>query len=166
MRASYDTGPGWPSVLGLVASLAAAVFFQGLIDGASGEWSVNIVLITLFVWSIRRPGMASPLLLVLVGVLQGLITGAPMGVWAIAYCVAFAIARDREAEGGGELAALSVRFALLAAIAHGAAWAAGSAALGVPAGVWSLIIDAGLTIVLFPVFGWAFARRRERSAFS
>lgn len=166
MRSTYDTGPAWPGLLALAASLAAAVFFQGLIDGASAGGAVNIVLIALFIWSIRRPGLVSPLLLLLVGVLQGLVTGAPMGVWAIAYLIAFAIARDREAEGGGEILTLSVRFALLTVIAHGAAWLAGSAALGALAGVWALILDAGLTIVIFPVFGWAFARRRERSAFS
>ena len=169
MRASMDRQPPWLALAGFVLSLLAALAIQAaaarLLDGAG--LFPNLVLIALFIWSIRRPWYLAPPVLLLVGLIQDLFTGGPFGIWALAYIIAFAVARDRETDGAGaEVGPLAARFAALAAIAQLVAWAAGSATIGAPAPPGGLIGETILTIVLFPVFAWAFARRRERGSFS
>jgi rod shape-determining protein MreD len=67
---------------------------------------------------------------------------------------------------GGEIGPLALRFTLTAIVAFGAAWGAGSFAIGAPVAPGPLITEAILTILLFPIFAWLFARRKERSTFS
>lgn len=168
MRPSMDRQPPWLALVGFIASLLAALMLQGALARLLGGASLfpNLVLIALFIWSIRRPWYLAPPVLLLTGLIQDVFTGGPFGVWALAYVIAFAIARDREADGAGaDVGPLALRFAALAAIAQLAAWVAGSAAIGAPAPLGGLISETILTIVLFPVFAWAFARRRERSSF-
>ena len=127
---------------------------------------LNLPLIALFIWSVRRPYWVSPPVLLIVGLFQDLFLGTPLGLWAIAYVIAFSVLRDREADGaGGEIGPLSLRFAALAAATFFCAWLAGSAAIGAPAGFQALIGEGFLTILLFPVFAWAFARRKERGTY-
>jgi len=121
-------------------------------------------LIALYIWAVRRPWFVSPPVILLVGLLQYLISGGVMGVWALAYLAAFAIARLRSDEGAADLVPLTVRFVVLSLLAFGFAWGVGSAAIGVPAGVMPLITEAIVTILVFPMLGWVFARRKERSA--
>ncbi|MFP4518151.1 MAG: hypothetical protein ACLFQ5_01715 [Oceanicaulis sp.] len=169
MRAPLDSRPVWPGLVAfslsvLVALLAYAVLGRA---AAAAPVLVNFPLIALFIWSLRRPWFVSPPVLFIVGLLQDLMIGAPLGVWAIAYLAAFTVARDRVADGsGGDVGPLAARFAALAGLAFFAAWGAGSAAIGAPAAVGALISEGLLTILLFPVFAWVFARRKERSAFS
>ncbi|XBQ15370.1 MAG: rod shape-determining protein MreD [Oceanicaulis sp.] len=168
MRAPLDTGPGWPGIVGFVLTTLAALIIQGAAGriGVNGALFVNLPLIVLFLWSFKRPGLVSPIALLIAGLLQDLVTGGPLGVWALAYLVAFAAARDREADGAGvEVGPAALRFAALSAAAYVTAWAAGSAAVGAPAGFQALIAEALLTILLFPAFAWVFVRRKERSAF-
>jgi rod shape-determining protein MreD len=168
MRAPYETpSPLW-GLVGLLISLVAALLLQGAaarLIGGAGLFP-NLVLIALYVWSIRRPHFIAPPVLLIVGLVQDLFTGGPFGVWAVAYIVAFTVARDREADGlGGDIGPVAVRFAALAAIAQLVAWAAGSAAIAVPVPIGGLIAETILTILVCPLFTLAFARRRERSSF-
>jgi len=168
MRPPYERSSPWWALAGLVLSLLAALLVQGAaarLLGGSGLFP-NLVLIALFIWSIKRPYFLAPPVLLAVGLIQDLVTGGPFGVWALAYLVAFTAARDREADGaGGDLGPMMVRFAALATIVQLTAWGAGSAAIAAPAPVGGLIGETILTIVLCPLFALAFARRRERSSF-
>ena len=168
MRAPYEQSSPWGALIGLLLSLVAALLLQGAaarLMGGAGAFP-NLVLIALFIWSIKRPYYVAPPVLLLVGLIQDLFTGGPFGVWALSYVIAFTVARDREADGGGgELGPMAVRFAALAAIAQFIAWAAGSAAIAAPAPFAGLIGETILTIVLCPLVAWAFARRKERSSF-
>ena len=168
MRPSLDRQPPWLALAGFIGSLILALLLQGAAArffGGSGLFP-NLVLIALFIWSVRQPWYLAPPVLLLIGLIQDLFTGNPFGVWALAYVIAFAAARDRDADGAGsDVGSLSVRFAALAAIAQLCAWAAGSVSIGAPAPLGGLIGEAILTIVMFPLCAWAFARRRERSSF-
>lgn len=169
MRAPLENRPLWPGLTAFLLTLFLALIAYAVLGRAGGGSLVivNFPLIVLFVWSLRRPYFVSPPVLLIVGLLQDLLIGAPLGVWALAYLVAFTAARDRDADGsGGDVGAVSARFAALAALAFAGAWAVGSAAIGAPAAIGALIGEGLLTILLFPAFAWAFARRKERSAFS
>jgi rod shape-determining protein MreD len=151
-------------MVSLVLALLGEAFTARLF-GAGAPFP-NLVLIVLFVWSIRRPFFVSPPLLLIAGLAHDLFSGGPLGVWALAYLAAFAVARDREADGAGAaFGPLAARFTVLTAAAVMTAWAAGSASTGFPAPVGGLISEGVLTILLFTLLGWVFARRKERASF-
>lgn len=168
MRAPLDRRSAWPTLLGMFVTLVASLLIHAaptrLPNGA--DMLPLIPLITLYIWAVRRPRYVSPWLLFIAGLLQDLLIGGPMGVWALAYLVAFAIARPREEEGGGEIGPMSIRFAVLTLIALVIAWAAGSVALGQPAATADVVTEGILTIILFPGFAFLFARKKERTTFS
>jgi rod shape-determining protein MreD len=168
MRGPLDNRPVWPSLAAFVATLLLALLAYAVLGraAAGGAVLINLPLIALFIWSLRRPWFVSPPVLLIIGLLQDLMIGAPLGVWALAHLAAFTLARDREADGaGGDVGPVSARFAVLAGVAFLVAWGAGSVAIGAVATFGALITEAVLTILLFPVFAWIFARRKERSAF-
>lgn len=168
MRAPLDQRAPWPGVAGLLVSLVSALLVEAVAARLFGAGAAfpNFVLIALFIWSIRRPLFISPPLILLTGLLHDLFAGGPLGVLALAYLAAFAIARDREADGlGADFGPMAARFTVLTAITTLAAWTAGSAATGFPAPLGALITEGVLTILVFAAFGWAFARRKERTAF-
>lgn len=168
MRAPLERHSTWPTLLAMVLTLLASLLLHAaptrLPTGA--DLLPLLPLITLYIWAVRRPRFVTPWLIFLVGLVQDLLIGGPMGVWALAYTVAFAVARPRDEEGGGEIGPVSIRFAVLAVIALAIAWGAGSVALGQPAGTADLVTEGVLTIILFPVFAFLFARRKERTTFS
>ncbi len=166
MRAVRDGDAMWPSVAGFMVSLllALALYTAPSSVGGLPDLTPSLPLIALFIWAVRRPWFVSPPVILLVGLLQDLISGGVMGVWALAYLAAFAIARPRSDEGAADLVPLTIRFVVLSLLAFGFAWGAGSAAIGVPAGAAPLITETIMTILVFPVLGWLFARRKERAA--
>jgi len=166
MRVGRDSNALWPSVAGFIVSLVLALVLYTAPSSVGGlpDLTPSLPLIALYIWAVRRPWFVSPPVILLVGLLQDLISGGVMGVWALAYLAAFAIARPRSDEGAADLVPLTVRFVVLSLLAFGFAWGVGSAAIGVPAGVMQLITKAIVTILVIPMLGWVFARRKERSA--
>ena len=168
MRPSVERNNGGADLVLFVVTMLAALVLHALPSrlGSGPDLSPAFPLIALFIWSVRRPWFISPPVLLLVGVVQDLLAGAPMGIWALSFLVAFSVLRLREADGAGEVGPLALRFALTAAAAFAVAWGAGSFAIGAPVAPGPLITEAVLTILLFPIFAWLFARRKERSTFS
>ncbi|KAA5804630.1 rod shape-determining protein MreD [Alkalicaulis satelles] len=166
MGAARDREALWPSVTAYVLTLGFALVLYSAPSSVGGlpDLTPSWPLIVLFIWSVRRPWFVSPPVILLVGLLQDLISGGVLGVWALAYLAAFALARPRSEEGSADFGPLVVRFAILCAIAYALSWGAGSAAIGAWAGVAPLITEAIMTILVFPVLGWLFARRKDRSA--
>jgi len=169
MRAPVERGDVGSGVIGFVLTLFLALILNALPSrfGGGVDFAPALPLIALFIWSVRRPWFVSPPVLLLVGILQDLLAGSPMGIWAFAYLVSFTALRIRDEDStGGDVGPLSLRFALLALVAFGVTWAVGSITIGAPVGFGALIAEGLITIVLFPLFAWAFARRKERSTFS
>ena len=168
MRPSVERGNGGTDLVLFIVTMLLALVLHALPSrlGGGPDLAPAFPLIALFIWSVRQPWFISPPVLLLVGVFQDLLAGAPMGVWALSFLVAFSALRIRETEGAGEVGPLALRFTLTAAAAFGVAWGAGSFAIGAPVAPGPLITEAVLTILLFPIFAWLFARRKERSTFS
>lgn len=166
MRANRDRDAVWPSVAAFIVTIVLALVLYTAPSSVGGlpDLTPSLPLIVLYIWAVRRPWFVSPPVILLVGLLQDLISGGVMGVWALAYVAAFAIARPRSDEGAADIGPLMIRFVVLTLLAFAIAWGVGSAAIGVPAGAAPLITEAIVTIVVFPVLGWLFARRKERAA--
>lgn len=169
MRAPVERGDVGSGLIGFVLTMLLALILNALPShfGGGVDLAPSLPLIALFIWSVRRPWFISPPVLMIVGILQDLLAGSPMGIWAIAYLISFTVLRIRDTDGaGGEVGPLSLRFALIALMAFAATWIAGSITIGAPVAVGPLIAEGLITILLFPLFAWAFARRKERSTFS
>lgn len=154
------------AAFGCALSIFLALVVQAaptqLIDG------VNIMptwpLIAIFLWSGLRPHFMPPIIVFAIGLCQDLLTGAPMGVWALSYLVSIAAFRFRGEDGmPRDLPPILARFAGTLVLAHAIAFGAGSLALGQLADVRPLIIEATATMLMFPLIAYLALRRRRSS---
>jgi len=118
-----------------------------------------LVLVSIFYWAIHRPDLLRPSVVFLLGVLQDLLSGAPLGISPLVYIIAYwlLIAQRRFFLGGGFLA-LWWGFAIVAMVAALVQWLAYSVILVslvdfAPAGFQAL-----LAIAVFPLPAWACMR--------
>jgi rod shape-determining protein MreD len=86
-------------------------------------------LLPVFFWGLLRPDLVRAVAAFAVGLFQDIVSGGPLGVWALTYLVAFAaIAPQRDALAGQSPSAVWIGFALFvvlaAAVAFGAGWLA------------------------------------------
>lgn len=86
-------------------------------------------LLPVFFWGLLRPDLMHAVAAFVVGLFQDLVSGGPLGVWALTYLVAFAaIAPQRDALAGQSSTAVWIGFAMFVALAavtaYGAGWLA------------------------------------------
>ncbi len=83
-------------------------------------------LLPVFFWGLLRPDLARAIAAFCVGLFQDLVSGGPLGVWALAYLVAFAVvAPQRDALAGQSRSAVWIGFAIFVVLAGVVAYAAG-----------------------------------------
>ncbi len=169
MRGSIDGRPPY----GLAVWAAVSIILSLMIYASPGRLAQGgslmpmLPLITIFIWSSIRPRFMPPFVIFIVGLMQDLITGGPMGVWALAYVVALMIMRVREEDGAKrEIGPIWFRFVGVVAIATFIAWCAGSLATGGPAAIRPMLVEAAATVLMFPLIGLLTIRKRSsRSGF-
>lgn len=124
-------------------------------------------LITLFIWSTIRPYFIPPIVIFIVGLLQDLLTGGPMGIWVFAYLLSLTIMRVRKEDATTrDMGPLWFRFVATIAIAVVFAWIAGSLANSSPAPIQPMAIEAAASILMFPLIALISVRKRSsRGAF-
>ena len=91
MRPSVERGNGGADLIFFIVTMVLALVLHALPSrlGGGPDLAPAFPLIALFIWSVRQPWFISPPVLLLVGVFQDLLAGAPMGVWALSFLVAF-----------------------------------------------------------------------------
>lgn len=170
MRANLERDSTWPVFTGMGLTLALSILAVAAPLRLPEGQTLPVPffpLIVLFIWSVRHPTFVPPWLIFMTGLLQDLLTGGPLGLWALSYLVAFTIARLRSTEPSArEFILLVARFSVLTVIATIIAWTAGSLSIGQPADPTGLGTEAVITLIVFPALCWLFARRRERTTFS
>ncbi|WP_339748935.1 rod shape-determining protein MreD [uncultured Maricaulis sp.] len=148
--------------LSVFAALVVQAAPTQLIDG------VNIMptwtLIAIFLWAGLRPHFMPPIIVFAIGLCQDLLTGAPMGVWALSYLVAIAAFRFRGEDGmPRDLPPILARFAGTLLLAHAIAYLMGSWSLDEWADLRPLIIEATATMLMFPLIAYLSLRGRRSS---
>jgi rod shape-determining protein MreD len=166
MRKTKDTNAIYWDLGFCVFTILLALIVQAaptrLLDG------VNIMptwpLIAIFLWAGLRPSFMPPIVVFAIGLTQDLLTGAPMGVWAMSYLVALAAFRFRGEDGmPRDLPPVLLRFLFMLLLAHTVAYLVGSWALGQFADLMPLIVEATATILMFPLLAFLALRRRRSS---
>lgn len=146
---------------GLGALALVMVILSGMPVGGNGtmSWVPNFPLIFLFFWTVRRPDLFPRWLAFVMGLMQDILLGGPLGLWTMVYVMIY------EGVYGNRLffigrAAYSSFFGFLAA-AGGAgviAWAIACVYFWQPVTPLPLIGQTIATVLAYPVVAWLLSR--------
>jgi rod shape-determining protein MreD len=110
----------------LAFAVAGALLYAAPVNFAGVDVPMPwLPLLPVFFWGLLRPNLPRVGAAFAVGLLQDLVSGGPLGVWALAYLVAFAVvAPQRDALAGQSPGAVWIGFALFVVLAGIVAYAA------------------------------------------
>ena len=149
-----------PTLLGITGVLILAApfrFFEGLAP------TPIIPLVVVFFWSIYSPDYLPAPSVFVIGLLQDLLMGGPLGLWAAVYLVTqFIVSWQRAYFLGREQKVVWIGFALAAGIASLMLWLVMSLMSGVLLPVGALAAQMIATILIYPLFAAGFRELHRR----
>ncbi len=149
-----------PLLLGLLGVIFLALPMR-LFEGAAPTPIIPLVVV--FFWSIYAPAYMPSVSVFLIGILQDLLTGGPLGLWAAVYLVTqFVVMSQRSYFLGREQKVVWLGFALAAASASLMLWLVMSLMSGVLLPVGGLLAQMATTVLIYPLFGIAFGEFHRR----
>ncbi len=149
-----------PLLLGLLGVIILALPMR-LFEGAAPTPIIPLVVV--FFWSIYAPAYMPSVSVFLIGILQDLLTGGPLGLWAAVYLVTqFVVMSQRSYFLGREQKVVWLGFALAAANASLMLWLVMSLMSGVLLPVGGLLAQMTTTVLIYPLFGVAFGEFHRR----
>jgi rod shape-determining protein MreD len=128
-----------------------------------GEWLMpSLPILAIFLWAMYRPDLVPPAAVLLAGLLMDLLIGAPLGVSALAFLVAYAIVVSQRLywmtlPGPGVL----VGFVIVMFVSGTALWLATSFAHGRWVSPMPVVLDGIMSVIVFPLVSGAFAPLRR-----
>lgn len=149
-----------PTLLGVFGVIILALPLR-LFEGAMPTPIIPLVVV--FFWSIYSPDFLPSPSVFAIGILQDLLMGGPLGLWAVVYLVTqFAVSSQRAYFLGREQKVVWMGFALAACVASLMLWLVMSLMSGVLLPVGALAAQILATILIYPVFGIAFRELHSR----
>ncbi|VAV98692.1 hypothetical protein MNBD_ALPHA05-1358 [hydrothermal vent metagenome] len=149
-----------PLLLGLLGVIILALPIR-LFEGAAPTPIIPLVVV--FFWSIYAPAYMPSVSVFLIGILQDLLTGGPLGLWAAVYLVTqFVVMSQRSYFLGREQKVVWLGFALAAASASLMLWLVMSLMSGGLLPVGGLLAQMATTVLIYPLFGIAFGEFHRR----
>lgn len=149
-----------PTILGVlgVLMLAAPIrLFEGTVP------TPIIPLVIVFFWSVYGPDYMPSVSVFLIGLLQDLLTGGPLGLWPAVYLVTqFIVLSQRAYFLGREQKVVWIGFALASAGAGLILWLVMSLMSGVLLPVTALALQLLATVLIYPLFGAVFGELHRR----
>ena len=142
------------------ATIAGAILMMPLPLSvkAFGYWLMpSLPIIAIFLWTLYRPDLLSPLIVLVLGVLMDLLIEGPVGASSLAFLVAYSIVLSQRVfwmtlPGTGVLTA----FAFVIALAETVFWLAVSFAHGGFLSPTPALLEAAMSILVFPLVRSAF----------
>ncbi len=114
-----------------------------------------LALMAVFHWGIYRPDLLPGPLVFVLGLLQDVLSGGPLGMWAAVFLVVHAVmAAQRRFFLGKKFVVEWLGFALVVPVVFLATWLMGSAYVGAFADPGLILIQALLTVAFYPVMSW------------
>jgi rod shape-determining protein MreD len=149
-----------PTVLGLLGVIILALPVR-LLEGFVPTPIIPLVVV--FFWSIYGPDYMPPVSVFLIGFLQDLLTGGPLGLWAAVYLVTqFIVLSQRAYFLGREQKVVWIGFALAALGASVILWLVMSLMAGVLLPIRGLLYQMLATVMIYPLFGAVFGQLHRR----
>lgn len=122
-----------------------------------------IPLVVVFFWSVYAPEFLPSVSVFIIGLLQDLLTGGPLGLWAAVYLVTqFIVMSQRSYFLGREQKVVWLGFALAAAGASLMLWLVMSLMSGALLPLRGLLAQMAATVLIYPLFGIAFGQLHRR----
>ncbi|MBP2231347.1 rod shape-determining protein MreD [Azospirillum agricola] len=119
----------------------------------------HLTLISVYYWTIHRPDLMRPGVAFLIGLLQDLLTGGPLGVNALMLVVAqWAVLNQRRVFLASTFALLWIGFAMVMTGAAFLQWLAFSVLNAGILPVKPALFQGLLTVAMFPAVGWLLIR--------
>ena len=116
-------------------------------------------LMSIFYWAIHRPDLLRPSVVFGIGVLQDLLGGAPLGLSALLLVTTYwVVLSQRRFFLASTFALMWFGFALIVTGGAVMQWTAASVLSGTLLPFDTSLVQAALTVTLFPFFAWLFIR--------
>lgn len=149
-----------PTLLGLMGVIVLALPIR-LFEGFAPTPLIPLVVV--FFWSVYGPDYLPPASVFFIGVLQDLLTGGPLGLWAVVYLVTqFVVLSQRSYFLGREQKVVWIGFAVVAAGASMILWLVMSLMSGALLPFFALAAQMAATVLIYPLFGMAFRQLHRR----
>jgi rod shape-determining protein MreD len=109
-------------------------------------------LAVIYFWTLLRPDLVPPVLVLVIGLFEDLLSGGQPGLWAIGYLVAYTIAdRQRDAFAGLSGWGVMIGFSIVMFCTAALVYVAGSLIYWRFAPLQPLLIQAIVTVILYPL---------------
>lgn len=143
-----------PLVIALLAVIAAIIPLR--LPGDL-EMTPLYPLMVVFFWGTHRGDLMTPGAIFTTGLLYDLLSGAPPGLWALVFLLAYALAVVLRDTFGRVLYSAWAVFAVTCTAACVVAWALASLYAWTLVNPLSFAVQGAVSIGLYPFFGFAFA---------
>ncbi len=149
-----------PTLLGVIGVMILAAPVR-LFEGFAPTPIFPLVIV--FFWSVYGPDYLPPFSVFLIGLLQDLLTGGPLGLWAAVYLVTqFIVMSQRAYFLGREQKVVWIGFAFASAGAGLILWLVMSLMSGALLPVRLLLLQLVATVAIYPIFGAVFGELHRR----
>ena len=149
-----------PALLGIILVLASTIPFH--IPGF-GPVTPNFVLIATFFWGIHRVYFFSNITVFFIGLLLDILVGTPPGLNAIVLVLVRNVAvMQGKVFRGKPFLVLWIGFALIGLVAGMVIWALSVIYHMTIIGPLPIIFQTAMTIAVFPLLAWLFARIQQK----
>ena len=149
-----------PTLLGLLGVIILAAPIR-LFEG--GLPTPIMPLVIVFFWSVYGPDYMPPASVFIIGLLQDLLTGGPLGLWPVVYLVTqFIVMSQRAYFLGREQKVVWLGFALASAGAAIILWLVMSLMSGALLPIRFLLLQMTVTVMTYPLFGALFGELHRR----
>lgn len=116
-------------------------------------------LMSIYLLAVHHPNLMPAYAVFLIGLLQDILSGAPMGVYVLTYLVVYAtVVRQRRFLAGKSFAVIWVGFTMVAAYGVAIVWALVSAYNSVLVKPDAMIYQYLVSLGVFPLLAWLFLR--------
>jgi rod shape-determining protein MreD len=155
-RLSMNTGRIFASLTpALIAVLAVAIanlpvsFSNGILPPPL------LGLTVIYFWTLLRPDLVPPVLVLVIGLFEDLLSGGQPGLWALGYLVAYAITdRQRDAFAGLAGWGVMIGFSVVMVSTAALVYVVGSLIYWRFAPLQPLLIQAIVTVILYPLMAF------------
>lgn len=146
-----------PVALSLILALFSAVLPLGLSDFTRIVPALNLMAV--FYWSIYRPDLTPPWAVFVIGVVQDVIGGVPLGLNTVTFLIAHGIVSGQRAFFLGKPFVFTwLGFAVVALTAMFGQWVIVCAMERHVLQLRPVLFQALMTIAVFPCLAWTFVR--------
>lgn len=113
----------------------------------------SFALVSIYIWVLVRPSLMSPPAVFVLGLLQDLVWGGPLGLWAAVFLIAYVLtASQRQFLSGRGFGIAWAAFGIVVLVCEVLAWIIASVFYWSPMPILPILSQMLLTFALYPVF--------------